>query len=57
MLSSMSKSGSFSNPMSPFEDAMANELVLDNTVEQTVQEREDVEVIDQACFFFTVIFD
>jgi hypothetical protein len=43
--------------MRSLEDGMAYELVLDNTVEQTVQEREDVEVIDQACFFFTVIFD
>jgi hypothetical protein len=36
---------------------MANKLVLDNTVEQIVQERKDVEVIDQICFPFTVVSD
>jgi hypothetical protein len=36
---------------------MAYELVLDNTVEQTVHEREDVEVIDQVSISFTVKSD
>jgi hypothetical protein len=42
----MLESGSFSDPMRLLEDAMANELVLDNTVEQIVQERKYVKLID-----------
>jgi hypothetical protein len=57
MLSSMSESRSFSDPMRPLEDTMANELVPDNIVEQTVQEREDAEFINQICFSFTVVSD
>ena len=57
MLSSMSESRSFSDPMRPLEDTMANELVPDNIVEQIVQERKDIEFINQVCFSFIIVYD